>query len=245
VWVAHGLRGQVSRIDPQFGQVTRSIPVAGTAFGSPNGSVAIGAGSVWAVFGDSTLARIDVAGDLLERGLAGSQPAGIVVAAGSVWVTNSGDATVHRFSPETFRQDPLQTFNVSRRPTGITYADGAIWVANSGDDVVTRIDPGSGATLQVSVGEGPSALANDSDAVWVTNGTAGTRLAHRPEYERGRGDDRDRQRAIRHRCGGRLPVGHRAGAVARRAISRGRQPSDRGPGEERCSRRASRRASAR
>jgi YVTN family beta-propeller protein len=174
VWVAHGLRGEISRVDPQFGQVTRSIPVAGTAFGSPNGSVAIGAGSVWAVFGDSTLARIDAAGELLGRSLAGSQPAGVVVAAGSVWVTNSGDATVHRFSPETFRQDPLQKFNVSRRPTGITYADGAIWVANSGDAVVTRIDPGSGATLQVSVGEGPSALANDSDAVWVANGTAGT-----------------------------------------------------------------------
>jgi YVTN family beta-propeller protein len=174
VWVAHGLRGQVSRIDPQFSQVTRSIPVAGTAFGSPNGSVAIGAGSAWAVFGDSTLARIDAAGKVLERGLAGSQPAGIVVAAGSVWVTNSGDATVHRFSPETFRQDPLQTFNVSRRPTGITYEDGDIWVANSGDDVVTRIDPGSGATLQVSVGEGPSAVAYDSDAVWVANSTAGT-----------------------------------------------------------------------
>jgi YVTN family beta-propeller protein len=174
VWIAHGLRGELSRVDPQFGQVTRSIPVAGTAFGSPNGSVAIGAGSVWAVFGDSTLARIDAAGELLGRSLAGSQPAGIVVAAGSVWVTNSGDATVHRFSPETFRQGPLQTFNVSRRPTGITYAGGAIWVANSGDAVVTRIDPGSGATLQISVGEGPSALANDSDAVWVANSTAGT-----------------------------------------------------------------------
>jgi YVTN family beta-propeller protein len=174
VWVAHGLRGQLSRVDPQFGQVTRSIPVAGTAFGSPNGSVAIGAGSVWVVFGDSTLARIDAAGEVLGQSLAGSQPAGVVVAAGSVWVTNSGEATVQRFSPETFRQEPLQTFNVSRQPTGITYADGAIWVANAGDAVVTRIDPGSRATLQISVGEGPSALASGSGAVWVANTTAGT-----------------------------------------------------------------------
>jgi len=174
VWVAHGLRGELSRVDPQFGQVTRSIPVGGTAFGSPNGSVAIGAGSVWAVFGDSTFARIDEAGSVLGQTLAGNQPAGVVVAGSSVWVTNSGDATVQRFNPETFRQDPLQTYNVSRRPTGIIDAEGAIWVANAGDGVVTRIDPGSAATHQITVGAGPTALANSAGAVWVTNTEAGT-----------------------------------------------------------------------
>lgn len=172
VWVAHGLRGEVSRVDPQFGQVTRSIPVGSTAFGFPSGSVALGAGSVWVVFGDSTLARLDSAGNVLGRGLAGSQPAGVVVAADSVWVANSGDATVQRFSPETFRQDPLQTFNVGRQPSGIVYADGAIWVANAGDDVVTRIDPDTGATALISVGAGPLALAYGSGSVWVASTTA-------------------------------------------------------------------------
>jgi YVTN family beta-propeller protein len=89
-------------------------------------------------------------------------------------VTNSGDATVQRFNPETFRQDPLQTFNVSRRPTGIIFADGAIWVANAGDGVVTRIDPDSRATRQISVGEGPTALASSAGAVWVANTAART-----------------------------------------------------------------------
>jgi YVTN family beta-propeller protein len=174
VWVAHGVLGSVSRVDQQFGQVTQSIPVGGSAFGSPNGSVAIGAGSVWVVFGDSTFARIDTAGSVLGRTLAGNQPAGVVVAGGSVWVTNSGEATVQRFNAETFRQDPLQMFNVGRRPTGIIYADGAIWVANAGDGFVTRIDPGSGATREISVGAGPTALASAAGAVWVTNTEAGT-----------------------------------------------------------------------
>ncbi len=174
VWVAHGLRGQLSSVDPQFGQVTRSISVGGAAFGSPNGSVAIGGRSVWVVFGDSTLARIDAAGKLSGRTLAGSQPAGVVFAGQSVWVTNSGDATVQRFNPETFRQAPLRTFNVGRQPTGIIHADGAIWVANAGDGVVTRIDPGSGATRQISVGAGPSALASGPGAIWVANSAAGT-----------------------------------------------------------------------
>jgi YVTN family beta-propeller protein len=174
VWVAHGLRGELSRVDPQFGQVTESTPVAGTAFGSPNGSVALDMRSVWAVFGDSTLARIDATGRLLGETLAGSQPAGVVVAAGSVWVTNSGDATVQRFNSETFRQGPLRMFNVGTQPTGIVYADGSIWITNAGDAIVTRIDPNSGATTEIPVGEGPTALASGSGAIWVANTIAGT-----------------------------------------------------------------------
>jgi YVTN family beta-propeller protein len=174
VWVAHGLRGQLSQVDPQFGQVTRTIDVAGTAFGSPYGDVALGAGSAWAVFADSTLARVSPAGDVLGKGVAGTQPVGIVFAAGSVWVTNSGDATVEQFSPKTFREGPVKSFNAGTQPQGLTYADGAIWVANAGDDFVTRIDPSTGANRQITVGAGPTALASGAGAVWVANTTAGT-----------------------------------------------------------------------
>lgn len=168
-WVVHGLRGELSQVDPQFGEVTRTISVGGTAFGSSGGSVALGEGSVWAAYGDSTLARLDARGEIVGQGLAGAQPAGIVVGGGSVWVSNSGDATVQRFNPATFQQGPLRTFNIGRRPAGIAYVDGAIWVASSGDDVVTRIDPASGATSPVRVGGGPTAVTGTSDAVWVAS----------------------------------------------------------------------------
>jgi len=174
VWVAHGLRGDLSKVDPQFGQVTRSVSVGGTAFGNPNGSVAADERSVWAAFGDSTFARLDAAGRILGRTLAGSQPAGVVVAAGSVWVTNAGDSTVQRFDQETFEQGPLRMFNVPARPTGIIYAEDTVWVANAGDGVVTRIDPGSGATDEITVEAGPTALVFGADAVWVANTEAGT-----------------------------------------------------------------------
>ncbi len=174
VWVAHGVLGEVSLVDPQFGQVTRSIRVAGGAFGSPNGSVALDKESAWVVFGDSTLARLDTAGNVLGETLAREQPAGIVVAGGSVWVTNSGDATVQRFNPQTFEQGPIRTFNVGAGPSGIVSTDNAIWVANSGDDEVTRIVPDSAATRSIPVGDGPSALAATPDAVWVANTAAGT-----------------------------------------------------------------------
>jgi YVTN family beta-propeller protein len=174
VWVAHGLRGELSRVDPQFGEVAPATRVAGTAFGSAYGSVAIGARSVWTVFGDSTLARLDTSGRVLEETLAGSQPAAIVVADDSAWVANSAEATVQRFNTASFRQGAVGTFNVGRRPTGIAYVDGAIWVASSGDDVVTRIDPASGATLPIAVGDGPSAVAGTPGAVWVANTAGGT-----------------------------------------------------------------------
>jgi YVTN family beta-propeller protein len=175
VWVAHGLRGQVSRIDPQFNQATPPTDVGGTAFGSPNGNVALDEDSVWAVFGDSTLARLEpVTGRVLESARAGSLPVGVAVGSSSVWVANSGDATVTRYNPAAFAEAPLGTFNVGKRPTGIAAGEDAIWVANTADDTVTRIDPDAGAAVPISVGEGPTAIAVGADAVWVANTAEGT-----------------------------------------------------------------------
>ena len=174
VWVALGVRGEVSRVDPQFDRITGTTPVAGTAFGSPYGALTLDPETVWAVFGDSTLARLDAEGNVLGKGLAGTQPAGVAVAAGSVWVTNSGDATVQRFNAATFREGPLRTFNVGTQPTGIVAAEGTVWVANAGEDFVTRIEPSSGALRQVTVGDGPTALAGGAGAIWVANTAAGT-----------------------------------------------------------------------
>jgi class 3 adenylate cyclase len=102
VWVAHGALGKLAAVDPEFGQVTKTIDVAGEALGSANGSVAVGAGAVWAVYGDSTLARVDPTRlSVTGRTLTGSAPAGIVIASGYVWVVNTDSATVQRFQPET------------------------------------------------------------------------------------------------------------------------------------------------
>ena len=174
VWVAHGPRGEVSLVDPQFGTVIRTTKVAGTAFGSPNGSITLDHESAWAVFGDSTLAHLDAAGKLLGTTLAGIQPAGVASASGSIWVTNSGEANVQRFNAATFRQGALRSYSVGVRPTGVIYSDGAIWVASTDDGVVTRIDPGSGARVDIPVGAGPSALASAAGSVWVSNTAAGT-----------------------------------------------------------------------
>jgi len=169
VWVAHGRLGQLSRVDPQFGQLAETIDVA-PAGAAPQGAVAVGGGSVWAAYGESTLARIDPAQvHVVASFSAGAVPAALVVARGSVWVANSGDSTVSRFDPTTLEEGPLRTISVGRRPTGIAYGADAIWVANAGDDTVTRIDPSTYSTRTIAVGAEPAAVAVGAGAVWVAN----------------------------------------------------------------------------
>jgi YVTN family beta-propeller protein len=183
VWVAHGRRGSVSRIDPQFNDVSQPIEVADRSPGGA-GAVAAGADSVWAVFGDSTLARIEPdTGLLAETTRAGALPAGIVVGSGSVWVSNSGQAEVWRYNPAAF-QEPVDEPSVGRRPTGIAAGEAAgepIWVANSAADSVSRIDPNDGSVVTVPVGEGPTTIAPTPDAVWVVNKDDGTLSRIDPE----------------------------------------------------------------
>ena len=167
VWVAHGLLGSLSRVDAQFGRVTDTLELAGPSQGL--GAVAVGGGFVWAVFGDSTLARVSpVAVQPRGTGFAGASPAGLVYAEGSVWVANSGESTVSRFNPATFEEGPVtRDISVGKRPVAIAFGEGALWTANAGDGTVTRIDPDSQATSTITVGGEPIAVAAGGGAVWV------------------------------------------------------------------------------
>jgi YVTN family beta-propeller protein len=175
VWVAHGLLGQLSSVDPQFNRVANTIEVASSTFGSQNGAAAVGAGSVWPVFGDSTLARVEpTTGDVIGSTTVGSVPTAVAFGGGSLWVVNGGDATVNRFNPATFESGPTATKSVGGRPAGIAYGEGAVWVANTGDDTVERIDPSTGSTRTIPVGDGPIAVAVGAGSVWVANASART-----------------------------------------------------------------------
>jgi YVTN family beta-propeller protein len=175
LWVSHGLTGELSRVDPQFGDVT-TIHVTDRSLYYSSSGVAVGAGWVWAVYGDSTLARL-APHNLRRSGStrAGEGSADVVFAGGSIWVINTGDATVQRFNATTFEEGPVQPpISVGRSPTGVAASGGTLWVASTGDDVVTRIDTGSRSTFTIPVGDGPTAVAVGTGAVWVTNTAAGT-----------------------------------------------------------------------
>ncbi len=72
VWVAHGLLGSVSLVDGQFGTVASVTSVTEKGSYSSAGSIAVGAGAIWAAFGDGTLAGLDRAtGDVGETTVGG------------------------------------------------------------------------------------------------------------------------------------------------------------------------------
>jgi YVTN family beta-propeller protein len=170
VWVANGVAGTLSRLDPGTDQVVRTIRVASPAAG---GSVTTGDGSVWAVYGNSTVGRVDPAtATVLETGLAGGAPTAIAFGAGNVWVANSLDNTVSRILPTTVSAFGYQ--NVGGYPSGLAVGEGAIWVADRSDDTVTRIDLTTHSQATIPVGSGPSGIAVGDGAVWVANSGDGT-----------------------------------------------------------------------
>jgi DNA-binding SARP family transcriptional activator/streptogramin lyase len=169
VWVVHGQSGRITRVDPRT-YATKSRAVTGASLYFPSAGVTTENGRVWAVFGDSTLARVDpVTLKTRESTRAGEGPAGMVAYGNSIWVSNNGNSTVQRFDPATLEQGPLEQRGVALAPSGIAGGEGAVWVASTNDDVVTWVDPASKATPPIRVGDGPTAVAVGADAVWVAN----------------------------------------------------------------------------
>jgi YVTN family beta-propeller protein len=177
VWVVNGRLGTLYRIDPAFDRVSDGLRLGERAVTFTDAGVAVGLGSVWAAFGDSTLARVDTS-PIREEGLAvaGEGPSDVVVAFGSVWVSNSGDSSVQRFSPLTFEEGSVRELTVGRRPTGMAAGEGSIWVACTEDDYVARLESSSDfeSARAIPVGDGPRAVAVGEGSVWVANAEDGT-----------------------------------------------------------------------
>ena len=180
VWVVHGRLGTVTRVHPTFGTVEDTISLAGRANTYVTGGIAVGEGSVWAVFGDSTLARLDPSTNRKVRDVfAGVGPTSVVAAFGSIWVSNSGESSVERYSVGSFPNEPVDELTVGGAPTGLTAGAGAIWVASPEAGIVSKIEPSAvtSSALPIEVGGRPSATATSENAVWVAN--AGSRTVSR------------------------------------------------------------------
>ena len=149
-------------------------PVTEKGVYSSAGSIAAGAGAIWAVFGDATLAQLDRAtGDVADRGTTTAHLLGVTVGYGSVWVASAFQSSVQRFSPLSLAE--VDAVTVGRRPGAIAAGFGDVWVTSAGADLVYRIDIGGGSIgATIDVGDGPSAIAVGVDSVWVANTASGT-----------------------------------------------------------------------
>jgi YVTN family beta-propeller protein len=175
VWVAHGLVGTVSRVAPQYNGFETIHPPFSRNAPAAEGSIAVGAGSVWVVFGDSSVSRIDPASRHVVTTLyAGNHPSAVAYGLRSVWVANTLDSSVTRINPITNGSFFGPDATVGLRPEGIAVGDGAVWVTTTGDNRVSRIEPNSSAVTSFSVGQAPVGIAFGLGSVWVANSGDGT-----------------------------------------------------------------------
>jgi YVTN family beta-propeller protein len=176
VWVAEGAVGALERVNPQYNEVTKTIlHLAGPVrvSGGPRGSVAVGGGSVWAVYGSAAVARVDpVSNRGGVVGYAGFAASAIAYGVGALWIANETDNTVSQFSPVT--NSKVGDVNVGRGPSGVAVGAGAIWVADTGEDAVSRIDPRTRSVTTIPVGHAPIGIAYGDSGVWVANSGDGT-----------------------------------------------------------------------
>jgi DNA-binding SARP family transcriptional activator/streptogramin lyase len=103
----------------------------------------------------------------------GSVPQAVVMAYGSLFVSNYGDGTVERIRRDRASHTVVAGGPVSALASGF----GAVWALDAADGVLSRLDPATGTvTGGVSVGHAPSALAAGDNGVWLVGESSGAVL---------------------------------------------------------------------
>ena len=146
IWVAG--QGALLRIDLRTNRVVATIPTPVTG---ENASIAFGEGAVWVTSGQANgvVYRVDPAANRVTAAIGVPGGAfGIVVAAGTVWVTQylpePDPGIVARIDARSNRL--LSPVEVPNMPGAIRSGLDAIWVTSR--FTVSRIDPRSGAVTQ-------------------------------------------------------------------------------------------------
>lgn len=180
VWFASGEK--LNALDPETGEVVRSIEVAadaGTAFD----------GKHLFQIAEDRIQKIDpktgrVVATIPAPGQGGDS--GLAWAEGALWVGQHRGRRIHRIDPET--GEILRTIESNRMVTGVTWIDGELWHGTwEGDESdVRRVDPETGAVMEkldMPAGTGVSGLeADGADRFFCGGGSSGkVRAVRRPK----------------------------------------------------------------
>jgi streptogramin lyase len=133
IWVGGLAVGDVVRVDPRSGKVTKRIPVGARVF-----NLAAAPGAVWAVANlTSTVSRIDTRTGRVVTVRVGSGPYDVEWGFGSAWVSNSSDGTVSRVTGARV----VKTIKVGVEPNGLSAIGGFVWVTDHTAGKLLRLDP--------------------------------------------------------------------------------------------------------
>jgi len=158
-------------------------PEMTVSLGVHAGFVTVAGGLLWVPDfqgGTSEVVAVDpVSRRIVKRVRVGAAPISVSFAAGSGWVSNTGDASVTRFDQTTGRT--VATVAVSGGSIGPLLATPtAVWVSVYGGAQLADIDPVTAhVTRTISVGDEPQNLAFVSGQLWVAEaGANDVALAH-------------------------------------------------------------------
>ena len=171
----------VSRIDPQFDDIAATERLANVVPGGP-GAVAARGSLVWVAPSSGVLTRLDAnTGRILQQLDPNSNPTGVAIGDGAVWVTDSDANNVTRIEPGA---SPTAVA-VGNGPSALAAGAGSVWVADSLADELTRIDQRTAAvTASIGVGRSPGSVAVGAGAVWVTDRGDGAIVRIDPRTDR-------------------------------------------------------------
>jgi len=169
----------VVELDPSTGEVTGGVHV-----GTTPTALAAGKTELWvANFDDKTIQRIDVSSLAVSPARGGllSNPTGIAVGGGFVWVTNGFSGQVVKVDPR--QANVTESVPVGSGVQGIAYGLDRVWIAQSNEGVLLRLDPVDGSVDRLPLPEGsqPVDVAVGGDSVWVADGQGGRVIEVDPE----------------------------------------------------------------
>ena len=169
VWVPDMGSSTIYKVDPGANKVVLKIPT--DIFGG-DGSIGVGAGSVWVVTFDNhnkTLTRYNAATGAVEARIAlPRRSKEVVFDHGSVWVTAAGRGELYRIDPAS--NEVVATISVTDSPSYMASGEGSIWILDLTAGVVQRIDGRTGelaATIDAGAIDSDGGIVAGGGFVWV------------------------------------------------------------------------------
>ena len=183
VWITDKNSQTLSRISPQYGEITRiPLPAQGLSRPGVGGGVAIGAGSVWVAQGLSRIARIDPASGRVESLVPVPDASEVAFGDGAIWVASGDIGTLTKVDPRTGAV--IATARIGPWICCIAVGGGYVWAAN--DTGIWKLASDGRVLGTISV---PSPTANiyfGDGALWVAADVAGTVLRIDPRTDTAR-----------------------------------------------------------
>jgi len=171
VWFASS--DKLNALDPETGQVVRTIDIAGSAGTAFDGK------HLFQITGNHIHKVDPQTGQILATIPAPGQggDSGLAWAEGTLWVGQHRGRKIHQIDPDTGAI--LRTIESQRIVTGVTWVDGELWHGTWEDDTsdLRQIDPATGQVLQtveMPAGTGVSGLeGGGADRYFCGGGASG------------------------------------------------------------------------